>query len=144
MDYRPPWGFSRQGYWTGLPCPLPGDFLTQGLNLGLPQCRPILYHLSHQGSPRILEWVAYPFSKGSSQPKNGAWVSCIAGGFFTSCYQISPYCIISKAFYFIRSAWGKGTTSSWPAKHDFYQPLPLKAFLSFGFHRLRVDNIIGM
>ena len=23
-------------------------------------CRKILYHLSHQGSPRILEWVAYP------------------------------------------------------------------------------------
>ena len=26
----------------------------------------VLYHLNHQGSPRILEWVAYPFSRGSS------------------------------------------------------------------------------
>ena len=25
-----------------------------------------LYQLSHKGSPRILEWVAYPFSRGSS------------------------------------------------------------------------------
>ena len=25
-----------------------------------PNCRRILYHLSHQGGPRILEWVAYP------------------------------------------------------------------------------------
>ena len=30
-------------------------------NPGLLQCRQILYQLSHQGSPRILEWVAYPF-----------------------------------------------------------------------------------
>ena len=28
------------------------------------------YHLSHQGSPRILEWVAYPFSRGSFRPRN--------------------------------------------------------------------------
>ena len=35
-----------------------------------------------QGSPRILEWVAYPFSSGSSRPRNQTRVSCIAGGFF--------------------------------------------------------------
>ena len=33
---------------------------------------------------RILEWVAFPFSRGSSQPRNGTQVSRIAGGFFTS------------------------------------------------------------
>ena len=44
---------------------LQGIFPTQGLNPGLPHCRQILYQLSHQGSPRILEWVAYPFSSGS-------------------------------------------------------------------------------
>ena len=27
------------------------------LSLGLLHCRWVLYHLSHQGSPRILEWV---------------------------------------------------------------------------------------
>ena len=32
---------------------------------------------------RILEWVAIPFSRGSSQPRDGIWVSCIAGRFFT-------------------------------------------------------------
>ena len=45
---------------------LQGIFPTQGSNPGLPHCRQILYQLSHQGSPRILEWVAYPFSGGSS------------------------------------------------------------------------------
>ena len=33
---------------------------------------------------RILEWVAIPFSRGSSQPRNWTRVSGIAGGFFTS------------------------------------------------------------
>ena len=32
---------------------------------------------------RILRWAAIPFSKGSSWPKDGTWVSCIAGGLFT-------------------------------------------------------------
>ena len=53
-------------------------------NPGLPRCRQIHYQLSHQGSSRILEWVAYPFSSGSSQPRNRNDVSCIAGGFFTN------------------------------------------------------------
>ena len=30
----------------------------------------------------ILEGVAILFSRGSSQPRNGTWVACIAGGFF--------------------------------------------------------------
>ena len=33
---------------------------------------------------RILVWVAYPFSRESSQPRNQTRVSCIAGGFFTN------------------------------------------------------------
>ena len=59
-------------------------FPTQGLNPGLPHCKLILYQLSHQGSPRILEWGAYPFSRGSFQSRNRTGVSCISGGFFTS------------------------------------------------------------
>ena len=63
---------------------LQGIFPTQGWNPALPHCRWILYQLSHQGSPRILEWVAIPFSSGSSQPRNRTGVSCNAGRFFTS------------------------------------------------------------
>ena len=40
-------------------------FPTQGSIPDLPHCRQILYQLSHKGSPRILEWVAYHFSGGS-------------------------------------------------------------------------------
>ena len=33
---------------------------------------------------RILEWVAFPFSRGSSKPRDQTQVSCIIGGCFTS------------------------------------------------------------
>ena len=57
---------------TGVGCHalLQRIFPTQGLKPGLLHCRPILYHLSYQGSTRILEWAAYPSSKRSSQPRN--------------------------------------------------------------------------
>ena len=71
---------------TGVGCHalLQGIFPTQGLNRDLPHCRWIHYLLSYQGSPRILEWVAYPFSRGTSRHSNSTEVSSIAGGFFTS------------------------------------------------------------
>ena len=62
---------------------LPGIIPTQGSNPGLLHCRQILHCLNHQGSPRILEWVAYPFCRGTSQPRNQTWVSCLTGKFFT-------------------------------------------------------------
>ena len=57
-----------------------GIFPTQGSNPSLPHCRWILYQLSHQGSPRIVEWVGYyPFSCRSSRHRNRTRVSWIAG-----------------------------------------------------------------
>ena len=63
---------------------LQGIFPTQESNLGLFHCRRILYQLSHQRSPRILEGVAYSFSSGSTWPRNQTGVSSIAGWLFTS------------------------------------------------------------
>ena len=59
-------------------------FPTQGSNPSLLLFSQILYCLSHWGSPRIPEWVAYPFCKRVSWPRQQTWVSCIAGWFFTS------------------------------------------------------------
>ena len=61
--------FSRPEYWSGYLSLLQGIVPTQGSNLGLLHCKRILYQLSHQGSPRILAWVAYPFSTVSSWPQ---------------------------------------------------------------------------
>ena len=41
-------GFSRQEYWNGLPCPPPGDLPDSEIKPRSPDCRQILYHLSHQ------------------------------------------------------------------------------------------------
>ena len=79
-----PWNSPGQNTGEGSLSLLQGIFQTQGLNTGLPHCRQIIYHLSYKGSPRILEWVAYPFSSRSFRPRNETVVSCIAGGFYTN------------------------------------------------------------
>ena len=78
------WNFPGQNTRVGSLCFLQGIFPTHRLNPGLLHCRQILYQLSHKGSPRILKWVAYPFSRRSSPPRNGASVCRISGGFFTN------------------------------------------------------------
>ena len=47
-------------------------------------CDPTDYRVHGILQARILEWVAFPFSRGSSQPRDQNQVSHVAGGFFTS------------------------------------------------------------
>ena len=79
-----PWNSPGQNTGVGSLSILQGIFPTWGLKPGLPLCGWILYQLSHKGSPRILGCIAYPFSRGSSQPRNQTGVSCMAGEFFTN------------------------------------------------------------
>ena len=67
-----------------MPCSPSGDLPNPGIKPRLPHCRQILDQLSHKGSPRIVEWVSYTFSSGSSLPGNQTGVSCIAGRIFTT------------------------------------------------------------
>ena len=55
--------------------------------------------IAHQGplsmgilQTRILEWVAMPSSRGSSQPRDRTQVSCIAGGFFAIWANFRLFC----------------------------------------------------
>ena len=79
-----PWNSLGQNIGEGSLSLLQGIFPTQGLNPDLPHYRQILYQLSHKGSPRILEWVTYPFFSRSSWPRDWTRVSCIAGRLFTN------------------------------------------------------------
>ena len=89
LDYSPPGSSvhadspdkNTEVGWHAL---LQGIFTTQGLNPGLPHCRWILYQPSNKVNPRILMWVAFPFSKVSSWPKDQTQVSPFADRFFTS------------------------------------------------------------
>ena len=47
-------------------------------------CDPMDYTAHGILQARILEWVAFPFSRGSSQLRDQTWVPHIAGRFFTS------------------------------------------------------------
>ena len=64
-----PWNSLGQNTGVGSLSFLQGIFPTQGSDPGLPHSRRILYQLSHKGGPKILEWVAYPFSSGPSPPQ---------------------------------------------------------------------------
>ena len=70
---------------------LQGIFPTQGSNPGLPNCR----QLSHKGNPRILEWVAYPFSNRSSWLGNPPGISCTAHRFLPTELSGKPTSLIS-------------------------------------------------
>ena len=78
-----PWNSLGQNTEVGSLSLLQGIFPAQGLNPGLLHCRQILYQLSHKGSPRMLEWVAYPSPVDHPDPGIKPGVSYIAGGFFT-------------------------------------------------------------
>ena len=122
-----PWGFSKQEYWSGLSYPSPQHLPNPGIastqTQGLPYCRQIINHLSPQGSPRILEWVAYPFSRGSSWPRNQTGVSWIAGRFFTSWATREAFREIACLHYFETPHCGEGSCG----EETFWRPQEKKA-----------------
>ena len=81
----PSMGFSRQEYWSGVPSP--------SLESEVTQLYPILYNpvdCNLPGFPvhgifqaRVPEWVAFSFSRGSSQPRDQTQISHITGRCFT-------------------------------------------------------------
>ena len=84
-------GFSRQEHWSGVPCPPPVDLSSSGIDpvslssLCDPKdCSPPGSSVHGMLQARTLEWVAMSFSRGSSRPRNRTYVSCLAGGFFTT------------------------------------------------------------
>ena len=81
------WNSPGQNTGCGWPFPSPRDLPNPGVEPKSPTLQTDSLPAEPQGKSRILEWVAYPFSRGSSQPGNWTGVSCIAGGFFF--YQLS-------------------------------------------------------
>ena len=60
--------------WVAQSCLTPWDCM---------DCSPLVSSVHGILQARILEWVAAPFSRRSSQPRDETWVSCITGRFFT-------------------------------------------------------------
>ena len=90
----PSLGFSRQEHWSGLPFPSPMH--ESEVAQSCPTlCNPIDSVVSNSVTPwgytvygilqdRIVEWVAFPFSRGSSQPRDPTQVSCTSTGSLAS------------------------------------------------------------
>ena len=68
--------------WVGVPSP--GDLPNPWIESRSPTLHEDCWLSEQQGSPRILQWVAYLFSRGSFWPRNQSRVSYTAGGFFTN------------------------------------------------------------
>ena len=67
-----PWESPGKNTGVGCHALLQGIFPTQGSNPDLPHCRWIFYQLSHEGVPRILEWVPSPADLPNSGIKPGS------------------------------------------------------------------------
>ena len=80
-------------------------------------CDPMDYAIHGILQARILEWVAVPISRGSSQPRDWTQVSCIAGGFFTSCATREAY------------SWPHGQLNLWYGLCLLYITDPFSSFL---------------
>ena len=76
--YRP-WNSPGQNTRLGRHSLLQGIFPNQGSSSGISHWRWILHQLSHKGSQRMLEWVAYPFSTKASLSRNWTDVYSFAG-----------------------------------------------------------------
>ena len=112
-----PWNSPGQNTGVGSHSLLQGIFPTQGLNTGLPHCRRILYQLSHKGSPRMLERVAYPFSSRSSWLRNWTRVLCIQADSLPT--ELSWGCQFSPPLLW----WHPTSTLEWPGAVSTWPPM---------------------
>ena len=62
-------GFSRQEYWSGLPCPPPGDLPNLGMEPGSPALQADSLLTEHQGSPNNNKYNNY--SKREKEKEEG-------------------------------------------------------------------------
>ena len=76
--------FSRQEYWSELPCPTPGDLPNPGIKHRSPTLHVDSLLSEPPEKPKNTGVGSYSFFRGSFRPRNPTGVSCIGGKFFTS------------------------------------------------------------
>ena len=78
-----PWSFSGKSTGVGRHFLVQGIFPTQGLKLGLPHCRQMLYHLSHR------EAVFHKLR----EPSQWLWIAYESSFFIYLCYHSTHLCL---------------------------------------------------
>ena len=88
-------------------------------------CDPMDYTVHGILQARILEWVAYPFSRGSSQLRNRTGVSCIEGRFFTN-WAVREVLIYSEVVKFANKCLSElPPTQMWLRRSRWYCHFPV-------------------
>ena len=75
-----PWGFPRQGYWSGYPCPPPGDLPNPGTGPRSPTFQADSLPSEPSGKPhRILSSLKKEWSIDSCYNMDKSWRTCAKG-----------------------------------------------------------------
>ena len=98
-------------------------------------CNPMDYTVHGIFQARLLEWVAVPFSRGSSQPRDQTQVSHIAGRFFTSWPPRKPKILEWVAYPF-------SSGSSWPRNRTRVSCFAGKFFTNWAVREARMHIYI--
>ena len=99
-------------------------------------CSPLGSSVLGMLQARVPEWVAIPFSRGSSQPKDQTWVSRIVGRFF---YHLSHQGNTNNVEFSIKYRDEDSLsylTSNWKPRRDFSKMLTIKELSFFFFFLL--------
>ena len=137
-----PWNFPGQNTEVGNRSLFLEIFPTQGYSPCLLHCRWILYQLYHQGSPRILQWVAYPFCRGSSHPgiKPALQVSALQVNSLPAELSGKLYVIKLHTWGEIGKSCNQSSTPSIPLVQFYY--FLLRVSVSLGANgRLKIDPV---
>ena len=84
-----PWNFPGKSTRVGCHFLLQGILLTQGLIPGLPHCKQMLYHLSHQGSPKS-DFKNRLWNSNKYFSKMSAFIPIPSHNYFFPCFLHSP------------------------------------------------------
>ena len=86
-----PWDSLRKNTGVGCQVPIQGNLPNSGIKPRSPALQVDSLLPEPPGKPKNTGWVAYPFSRRTSQPRNRTRVSRIAGGFFFSQSPRNPH-----------------------------------------------------
>ena len=120
--------FSRQGYWSGLPFPSPGDLPSPGIEPSSPTLQVDSLPLSYQGIPNCI----------ADQDKKQIWVWCYPWTWLVFCLivMISPVLCLLDVLYFVHSPRGGNLFEDWEttlasvlneSNHRFHGERPLSS-----------------
>ena len=79
-----PWGFSRQKYWSGLPCLLPGDLPTSGMEPRPPVLQAYSLPAEPPEKPKNTGVGSLSLLQGNFLTQESTWGLLHCSGFFTS------------------------------------------------------------